>query len=104
MPAELPPKDYIDSVHFPDRVALSPIGVVRSSHRERHGTPHQAVLHADPRQRPDERARIDLFPARVPAAALQDLDGFDYIYADAFPDAAAGWVDRVDRRTEQSQP
>lgn len=82
--SEIPPKDYIDSVAFPDEVRLRPIGVVRSPHRERHGTPHQAVLQADAAERPDESAYVELFPARVPALALRDLDGFDYAWVLAY--------------------
>lgn len=78
--SEIPTKDYIDSVAFPDEVRMRPIGVVRSPHRERHGTPHQAIVAADPGQRPVETACVELFTDRVPALALRDLDGFDYVW------------------------
>ncbi|MDD9940539.1 MAG: tRNA (N6-threonylcarbamoyladenosine(37)-N6)-methyltransferase TrmO [Myxococcales bacterium] len=84
MAVEDSPKDYIDSVEFPRSIELSPIGMVRSPHRERHGTPHQAPLPADPANRSDERACIQLFPERVPASVLQDLDGFEYVWVIAW--------------------
>lgn len=78
--ADIPPKDYIDSVGFPASVELQPIGVVRSPHRERHGTPHQAIVPADPDKRPSEEVIVELFPDRAPALCLRDLDGFDYAW------------------------
>ncbi len=79
MPDDIPPKDYIDAVPFPDRVELTPIGRVRSPYRERHGTPRQASVHdaADPHIRD---AWLELDPAQVPPSALKGLGEFDYIW------------------------
>ena len=84
MAANIPPKDYIDSVKFPAEITLAPIGVVRSPHRERHGTPHQAVLPADPAVRPEESCRIEVFPSRAPVECLRDLGEFEYVWVLAY--------------------
>lgn len=78
----LPAKDYIDAVSFPDTVALTPIGVVRSGYRERHGTPRQATV--TPLDGQPRRATIELFTDRVPQQALDSLDGFEYIWVIAW--------------------
>ncbi|MEL6345735.1 MAG: TrmO family methyltransferase, partial [Myxococcota bacterium] len=74
----IPPKDYIDAVGFPKAVELVPIGVVRSSYRERHGTPRQSSV-GEPAQ-----AQIELFEAQVPARALMSIEGFDYLWVIAW--------------------
>ncbi|HJL16864.1 MAG TPA: tRNA (N6-threonylcarbamoyladenosine(37)-N6)-methyltransferase TrmO [Sandaracinaceae bacterium LLY-WYZ-13_1] len=86
-----PPRDYARRVDFPDAVTLRPIGVVRSPHVERHGTPRQATVPADPELRPDERARVELFADAAPEASLRDLDGFDYVWVIAWLHLNEGW-------------
>ena len=83
MARPIPPKQYTDDAGFPSRLELAPIGVVRAPHRERHGTPRQAVLAADPALRPDERARLELFEGLIDPAALDDLAGREDLAAPA---------------------
>ena len=81
MPKVPPPlRDYTDAADFPESVALRPIGVVRSPHTERHGTPRQPGLKGRGRPHADEPSRIELFEDVVPAAAMADLAGFDRIW------------------------
>ena len=82
--AKLPPKDYIQAIDFPEAITLEPIGQVRSPYTERHGTPRQSQLQAAPADYEPVAATIELFPERVPAIALKDLDGFDYIWVIAW--------------------
>ncbi len=87
--AEPPPRTYADDFDTPGQVTMRPIGVVRSAHRERHGTPRQACLVADSKDRPDERARIEIFaPYR---AALRDLEGFERVWVLAYLHLNQGW-------------
>lgn len=81
---KLPPKDYIQAVDFPESVALRPIGVVRSPYTERHGTPRQSQLSTTPEDYEPAIARIELFPDLIPAEALKDLDGFEYLWVIAW--------------------
>jgi tRNA-Thr(GGU) m(6)t(6)A37 methyltransferase TsaA len=81
---KLPPKDYIQAIDFPESVTLRPIGVVRSPYTERHGTPRQSQLSATPEAYEPAIARIELFPDRIPAEALKDLDGFEYVWVIAW--------------------
>jgi tRNA (adenine37-N6)-methyltransferase len=57
-------------------VELEPIGVVHSPYRERFGTPVQA----EPAQAGVEPSRIELFAERVPEAALEGLEGIEYVW------------------------
>jgi tRNA-Thr(GGU) m(6)t(6)A37 methyltransferase TsaA len=81
---KLPPKDYIQVVSFPADITLQPIGVVHSPYTERHGTPRQAQLQSAPPDYLPAIAQIELFPHRVPAAALKDLETFDRIWVVAW--------------------
>lgn len=81
---KLPPKDYIESVDWPRSLTLQPIGWVRSPYTERHGTPRQSQLSTTPEDYEPAIARIELFPDVVPAIALKDLDGFDYLWVIAW--------------------
>lgn len=84
MPKSIPKKAYAGPIPPCGPITLEPIGQVCSPHLERHGTPHQAVIPAQPQHRAAEEAVIELFTDRVPATALQDLDGFDYVWVLAF--------------------
>lgn len=95
MARPIPPKRYTEDAAFPARVELSPIGVVRSPHKERHGTPRQAVLPADPALRPDERVVLELFGQVLSPHAVQDLAGFEYIWVIAWMHLNHGWRNRV---------
>ncbi|WP_353259996.1 tRNA (N6-threonylcarbamoyladenosine(37)-N6)-methyltransferase TrmO [Prochlorothrix hollandica] len=77
---KLPPKDYIDSVEFPQALTLQPIGIIHSPYKERHGTPRQSHLRSAPASYTPAIAQVELFPQRVPPIALQDLNGFDRIW------------------------
>jgi tRNA-Thr(GGU) m(6)t(6)A37 methyltransferase TsaA len=63
---------------------MSPIGVVRSPYTERHGTPRQSQLAASPEDYEPAIACIELFRDQIPAAALTDLNGFDYLWVIAW--------------------
>lgn len=95
MARPIPPKHYAADAAFPTRIELQPIGVVRSPHEERHGTPRQAVLPADPALRPDERAVLELFPQVLSPHAVDDLPGFDYVWVIAWLHLNHGWRNRV---------
>jgi len=71
------PRDYTGVVPFPEQITLRPIGVVRSTYTERYGTPRQAGLDGPGGDAP---ARLELDPAVIDAAALNDLDGFDRVW------------------------
>lgn len=77
---KLPPKDYIQSVDFPEAIALNPIGVIHSPYTERHGTPRQSQLSQRPQGYEPALARVEFFPDTIPPEALKDLDGFDYVW------------------------
>ncbi|MEM7555877.1 MAG: tRNA (N6-threonylcarbamoyladenosine(37)-N6)-methyltransferase TrmO [Cyanobacteria bacterium P01_A01_bin.84] len=77
---KFPPKDYIESVSFPDDITLRPIGVVHSPYKERHGTPRQSQLQSAPSDYQPAVATIELFNHVVPTVALKDIDGFEYIW------------------------
>ncbi len=85
-----PPRAYTRGAPFPETIALRPIGLVRSPHEERHGTPRQAAVPADPSLRPDEAARIELFQAIDPRA-LADLAGFERVWVLAWLHLNDGW-------------
>ena len=95
MARAIPPKFYAGDVEFPAQIELRPIGVVRSPHMERHGTPRQAVLPGDPALRPDERATIELFDTVLGPEAAADLTGFDYIWVLSWLHLNHGYNDRV---------
>lgn len=75
-----PPQDYIEAVDFPSTIELRPIGAVRSPYRERHGTPRQATVSAKTTGDEPQPATIELFEDVVPAAALDDIEGFERIW------------------------
>ena len=87
--AEPPPRSYADDFDAPLEITVRPIGVVRSPHRERHGTPRQACLAADPEDRPEELARIEILPAY--REALRDLGEFDRVWVIAYLHLNQGW-------------
>lgn len=95
MPKRVPPKFYTDGAGFPRTVELEPIGIVHTPHHERHGTPRQAVLPADPERRPHESATIELFDTVFSLDAVADLDGFDYIWVLSWLHLNHGWRNKV---------
>ncbi len=95
MARPIPPKFYAEDAPLPDRIELVPVGVVRSAHKERHGTPRQASLAADPTLRPDERATLELFPSVFSPHAVDDLEGFDYLWVIAWMHLNHGWRNKV---------
>lgn len=88
--AEPPPRSYAHDAVSPTEMSLRSIGVVRSPHAERHGTPRQASVPADPTLRPNEAARIELFDW-VPPEALADLAGFERVWVLAWLHLNDGW-------------
>jgi tRNA-Thr(GGU) m(6)t(6)A37 methyltransferase TsaA len=95
MPTEIPPKTYTDDATAPARVDAVVIGIVRSPHKERHGTPRQAVLAADAGLRPDEGARIELFADLVDPLALDDLGAFEMLWVVSWLHLNHGWRPQV---------
>ncbi len=95
MPKPIPPKFYTEDASFPAEISASPIGVVRSPHKERHGTPRQAVLPADADLRPDEETVLELFGHVLTPHATEDLQGFDYIWVVAWLHLNHGWRNKV---------
>jgi len=95
MARPIPPKSYAVDAEFPSTIEMRPIGVVRSPHEERHGTPRQAVLRADPSLRPDERATLELFDSVLTPHAVDDLAGFEYIWVLAWMHLNHGWRNKV---------
>lgn len=91
MGKDLPTKDYVQAVEFPTELHYRPIGVVRSPHSERYGTPRQAAVSADAARRPEQTARIELLTDVVSADALRDLEGFDYIWVVSHMHLNRGW-------------
>ncbi len=95
MAGPIPPKFYAEDASFPERIELQPIGVVRSPHKERHGTPRQAVLEADPALRPDERAVLELFDTILSPHATEDLAEFEYVWVVSWLHLNHGWRNKV---------
>jgi tRNA-Thr(GGU) m(6)t(6)A37 methyltransferase TsaA len=95
MPRPIPPKFYAQDFDFPESMVLRPIGVVRSPHKERHGTPRQAVLPANPEHRDSETCRLELFADVLSPAATEDLEGFDYVWVIAWLHLNHGWNNKV---------
>ena len=81
---KLPPKTYSQSIEFPREIVMEPIGIVRSPYKERHGTPRQSELQNLPAGYVPAIAQIELFPEKIAAIALKDLEGFDRIWVIAW--------------------
>lgn len=81
---KFPQKRYVQAVEFPTEITMQPIGQVRSPYTERHGTPRQSQLQSAPEDYQPATATLELFEDRVPAIALKDLEGFDYIWVIAW--------------------
>ncbi len=95
MARPIPPKFYADEADFPSQVELRPIGVVRSPHKERHGTPRQAVLVADPALRPEEQTVLELFSDVLTPHAAEDLAEFEMVWVIAWMHLNHGWRNKV---------
>lgn len=95
MARPIPPKSYTNDADMPTQIELSPIGVVRSPHKERHGTPRQAVLPGDPELRPDEQATLELFDTVLSRDAVADLDDFEYVWVLTWLHLNHGWRNKV---------
>ena len=75
-----PPRDHRTVVELPSQVEMTPIGVVRTPYKERHGTPRQAGVRGKGRDRSMEPCQVELFDDVIPAKALRDIEGFDRIW------------------------
>ena len=75
-----PPKDYTQAVPFPTQIEITPIGIIHSPYKERHGTPRQSELQNPPLDYQPVMAEVHLFSERIPNIALKDLDGFERIW------------------------
>jgi tRNA-Thr(GGU) m(6)t(6)A37 methyltransferase TsaA len=74
---------------------MTPIGVVRSPYAVRHGTPQQAALDDAEADAQLPEARIELFPDRIAAEALHDLEGMERIWVIAFLHLSQGFPVKV---------
>lgn len=95
MPGPIPPKFYTQDAPFPPEISLRPIGVVRSPHHERHGTPRQAVLPAKPQLRESEETVLELFADVLTPHATNDLEGFEYLWVISWMHLNHGWRNKV---------
>lgn len=95
MSKPIPPKFYTEDANFPTDIELAPIGIVHSPHKERHGTPRQAVLPADPSLRPTEETVLELFDTVFTPHATEDLEGFSYLWVIAWLHLNHGWRNKV---------
>ncbi|MEM6992052.1 MAG: tRNA (N6-threonylcarbamoyladenosine(37)-N6)-methyltransferase TrmO [Myxococcota bacterium] len=95
MARPIPPKFYTEGAQMPARIELAPIGVVRSPHKERHGTPRQATLPSRPALRPEEQATLELFDTVLTQHALADLEEFEYIWVLTWLHLNHGWRNKV---------
>ena len=89
------PKDYIDAVPVPKQVELVTIGYVRSPYRERFGTPRQATVGDPGGGDTVQDGILELDPDVVPAKALKDLAGFDYVWVIAWLHLNRHWRPQV---------
>lgn len=71
-------RDYTDAVPFPERITLTPIGMVRSPYLQRHGTPRQPGMESAREFGTDSAIHLD--PAQVAPEALKDLEGFSHLW------------------------
>ena len=74
---------------------MRPIGVVRSPHKERHGTPRQAILAAEPALRPSEETVLELLSAVFSPHATADLEGFEMLWVLSWMHLNHGWRNKV---------
>lgn len=95
MDRPIPPKFYTEDAELPSLIELAPIGVVRSPHKERHGTPRQATLPSDPSLREEERAMLELFPDVFSKEAVLDLADFEYVWVLTWLHLNHGWRNTV---------
>lgn len=93
--ATIPPKFYTQDADFPTQMTLNPVGVVRSPHKERHGTPRQAILPAKPELRATEETVLELFPTVFSPHATADLEGFDMLWVLSWMHLNHGWNNKV---------
>ena len=85
------PRDYRAAVPTPTQVSIVPIGVVRSPHTERHGTPRQPGIVGKGSDGVLQASQIDIDPQRIPLLALRDLDGFDRIWVISYLHLNPNW-------------
>ena len=95
MAKPIPPKFYTQDADFPTEMTMRPIGVVRSPHKERHGTPRQAILAAEPALRPSEETVLELFSAVFSPHATADLEGFEMLWVLSWMHLNHGWRNKV---------
>ncbi|MCH2109708.1 MAG: tRNA (N6-threonylcarbamoyladenosine(37)-N6)-methyltransferase TrmO, partial [Polyangiaceae bacterium] len=90
-----PSRDYSGRFPSPLAISMTPIGVVRSPHVERHGTPRQPEVSGEREQRECLSASIVLNEAVIGPESLQDLEGFDRIWALGYFHLNQGWKAQV---------
>ena len=74
-----PPKDYIDAVDVPGELTLKPIGILHCPYRERHGTPHQAVVATKQSQHEGVFATLTL-REDISQDVLLGFSGIEYVW------------------------
>ena len=79
----------------PPALELRPIGVVRSPYVERYGTPRQATVGDPGSGDVVEDGSLVFDPAMVPVEALQDLDGFEFVWVITWFHLNQHWRPRI---------
>ncbi|MCC6466242.1 MAG: tRNA (N6-threonylcarbamoyladenosine(37)-N6)-methyltransferase TrmO [Planctomycetes bacterium] len=80
MQRKKPPQDHTSGAVAPEAVQLAVIGHVRSPYTERFGTPRQPTVQQQTLLDRAVEASIELLPGCNYEQALQDLEGFEYIW------------------------
>ena len=89
------PQDHTSNAPHLERVECEVIGYVRSPYRERFGTPRQPTVTAQVLEDRALDATIELVPGQNFEQAVQDLDGFQYIWVVAWLHLNEHWKPTV---------
>ncbi|KAG5178469.1 TsaA-like domain-containing protein [Tribonema minus] len=76
-------------------MVMDTIGVVRSPYKERFGTPRQANVTAGVLEGKAQHGQLVFSRGRNFEVALEDLDGFDYVWVISYMHLNQGWNPKV---------
>lgn len=94
--ANIPRRDYTDSVKPEAEATVQFIGRVRSPYRERFGTPRQPTVTENVLGGCEQDGVIELFEGNSYEAALADLEGFEFCWVVSWLHLnGRGWTPRV---------
>jgi tRNA-Thr(GGU) m(6)t(6)A37 methyltransferase TsaA len=93
MKRKKPPQDHTAAA--PETFTARVIGHVRSSYKERFGTPRQATVTEQTLEDRAMEATIELLPGHNFEQALKDLQGFEYIWVIAWLHLNEDWQPTV---------